>query len=131
MIGHVAVRSGKVDAVDIERGAERASCVTGRTRHEHAIESALAQDACIGATVERDAAAQTEIARLCFALKRSRQIDHRVLEDSLDARGGIRVVRALGCGEIQRLVREPWFSEGVDEKTGVRSLRFGVEIEVI
>ena len=49
MIGHVAVGVAEVDAVGVERRAERAAGVARRGRDEDALEAGLGEDAGVGA----------------------------------------------------------------------------------
>ena len=75
MVGQLAIGLPEMDAVGVERRAERAPGVARRRRHEDPLEPALAQDARVGAAVERHAAAEAQIrqARLrsCSARARS------------------------------------------------------------
>ena len=97
MIGHVAVRIAEVDAVGIERRAQRAAGVARRRRHEHALESGLGEDPRIGDAVERHAAAEAEVRQAGLAVQRARDVDQDVLEHALHAGGAVGEAPALGA----------------------------------
>src|SRR5262249_21008001 len=67
MIGHVQVGIPEIDAVCVQRRAERASGVARRRRDEHALESRFSQETRVGDAVERNPAAETEIGQAAFA----------------------------------------------------------------
>ena len=73
MIGHLAVGVAEVDAVGVQRRAERAAGIAGSGRHEHALEAGLGEDPRVGDAVERDAAAEAEIRQAGFAMQRARR----------------------------------------------------------
>ena len=75
--GTGAVAAAEVRSVGVERGAERAARVARRGRHEHPLEPGLAQDARVGAPVQRHAAAEAEIGEPGLALQRPREIDQQ------------------------------------------------------
>ena len=105
MIGHVAVRVAEVDAVGIERRAQRAAGVAGRGRHEHPLEAGLGEDPRVGDAVERHAAAEAQIRQAGLPVQRARDVDQRVLEHALHAGGAIGEAPAFGRVEVDRLVR--------------------------
>ena len=115
VIGHLAIGVAEIDAVRIERGAKRAAGIARRRRHEHAIESGLREDSRVGDAVQRNAAAETQVAQAGLALQRARHVDQRVLEHTLDAGGAISKAPAFGRLEIDRVVRASWWSEQIDE----------------
>ena len=104
--GNVAIRIAEVDAVGIERRAERAAGIAGRRRHEDALEAGLGEDARVGDAVQRHAAAEAEIGQTGFAVQRARDLDERVLEDALHAGGAVGEAPALGGLEVDRLVAD-------------------------
>ena len=71
--GTGAIGLPEVEAVGVERGAERAAGVARRRRHEDALEARLAQDPRVGAAVQRDPAAEAEVGEPRLALQRARR----------------------------------------------------------
>ena len=130
MIRDVAIRIAEIDAVGIERRAERAAGVAGRRRDEHALESGLGQDPRIRDTVERDAAAEAEVGQPGLAPEARRDVDEDVLEHALDAGGAIGEALPLGGLEIDRLVRMARRAEEVDEFGRIGALGRRLKLEI-
>ena len=131
MVGEFDVRPLEMNAIGVERGAQRAAGVAWRGGNEHALESCFPQDARVGAAVERHAAAQAEIGQPRLGVQRARQVDHRLFEDELHAGGDIGGPLAVVGFQIDRVVGIARRTEGVDELGGVGALRAGVELEPI
>ena len=131
MIGHVAIGVAEVDAIGVERRAERAAGIAGRGRHEHALEAGLREDARIGDAVQRHASAEAEIRQLRFLLQRARDVHERVLEHALHAGGAVGEAPAFGGLEVDRLVGRTRRPEELDEPRRIRSRRRRLVLEVL
>ena len=107
MIGHIPVRVAEVDAVGIERSAERAAGIARSGWDEHALEAGLGENPRVRDAVERHATAETQIRQAGFPVQRARHVDQRILEHPLDAGGAIGEAPAVGGFEVDRLVRVP------------------------
>src|SRR5205085_10738390 len=115
MVGHLAVKAAEVEAIDAERGPDGAAGVAGRAGNEDAGEPRFAQDARIGAAVERDAAAEAEVVEPRLLVEPSRQIDQRLLEDPLHGAGDVGEAAALLAREVDGIPGIARRSEDVDE----------------
>src|SRR6266540_5651692 len=96
MIGHVAIGIAKIDSVRVERCTQRASGIARRGRHEQTIESGLGENAGVRDAVQCDAAAETQIGQPRFATKPRGDVDERLFEYALNARGAIGKAPSLG-----------------------------------
>src|SRR5262249_17420522 len=130
VIRHVPVWITEIDPIGIECRTERTAGIARSGRHEHTLEPRLGQDPCIGAAVQRDAAAEAQIRHAGLLAKRARQVHQRVLEYSLDARSTLREALALSSLEVDRLVRIARRTEQLDEPRGIRSRRRRVVLEI-
>jgi hypothetical protein len=86
MIGHLAIGVLEVQAIGVERRAERAAGVTGRGRHEHALESGFREEARIGHPIQRHPSTEAQIRQLRFLLQCPGDVHERVLQHALHAR---------------------------------------------
>ncbi len=107
MVGHFAVWIAKMDPIGIERGAQRAAGVARGRRDKEALETRLSQDSCVGHTVQRHTATETQIGQTGFLMERTSHLHECVLEDPLHAGGAVGETLALGSLEIDRLMRVP------------------------
>ena len=131
MIGHVAIGVLEVQAIGVERCAERTTGVTGRGRHEHALESGFREDARIGHAVQRDASAEAEIRQLRFLLQCAGDVHERVLEHALHARRDVGESPAFGGLDVDRLVGRTRRPEEIHELRRIRSRRRRLVLEVL
>src|SRR5690349_1000186 len=114
MIGNGVVGIPEINPVGIQSGAERAARISWRGRYEETLEARLPEDARVGHTVERDAAAEAEIAQSRFTLQVPRDVHQHVLEHALNARRDVREPPSLGRLEIDRIVAVARRPEQVD-----------------
>src|SRR5438105_2618186 len=131
MIRDFAIAVLEMNAIGVERGADCAAGVAGSGRNEKALEARLSEDPRICHAVERDAAAEAKIREAGFGVELSSNVDERVFEDALHARGDIREAAAVVAFEIDRFVRAARLAEEVDEARRIRTLRSAVKLEVI
>ena len=131
VVGHVAVGVAEVDAVGVERRAERAAGIAGRRRHEHALEAGLGEDARVGDAVQRHAAAEAEIRQAGLAMQRARDVDQHVLEHALHAGGAVGEALPFGGREVDRVVRAARRAEQLDEPRRIRAAGRGLELEIV
>ena len=129
MVGEVAVGTAELDAVGMERGAERAARVAGRGRHEDPAEAAFAEHAPVGDAVERHPAAEAEIVEAGLALEVARDIDQYLLEHRLRAGGDVGEAAALVFAQVDRLIGSARRAEQLDEARRIAGLGGAVEIE--
>jgi hypothetical protein len=61
VIGHIPVGIAEIDAIGVQRCAERPARIARRRRDEHALESGLGQNPRVRQAIERDAPGEAEI----------------------------------------------------------------------
>jgi hypothetical protein len=104
MIGDVPVGILEVDAIRVERGAQRAARVAGRRRHEQALETGFGEEPCVGHAIERHATAEAQVGQAGFAPQRPRDVQQRVLEHRLHAGRAVGEPAAVVALQIDRIV---------------------------
>ncbi len=130
MVGHGPVRLAEQDAVGIERRAQRAARIARRGRHEHLPVARSVEDARIGDAVERDPAAQAQIAHSGLALQVGRDPDHHLFQQGLRAGGDVGEALAFRALEVDRLPAFARRPEQVDEVLRIAALDLAEEIEI-
>ena len=120
MIGHIAVGVAEENPIGIQRRPERAACVAGSGRDEHALEAGLGENPRVRDAVERHAAAETQIGKAGLPAERARDVHQGVFENPLDTRGAIRETPSVRRLEVDRLVRVARTPEQLDESRRIR-----------
>ena len=115
MIGDIAVSVAEVNAVGVQRGAERTTGIAGSGRNEEALESRFGQDARIRHAVQCNAAAETEIGEAGFIVKIAGDLHQRVFEHALNAGRDVGEAASFIGAQIDRIVRTARRAEEIDE----------------
>ena len=105
----------QMDPIRVKRRTQGAAGVTGRRRHQDALETRFGEDAGIGDAIERHAAAKTEVRQAGLPMQSSRDVDQYLFDDELHARGTVGEAPAIRSGQIDRLVGLAGRTEQVDE----------------
>jgi hypothetical protein len=115
MIGHVAIRISKVNAIGIERGTQSATRIAGSRRHEYSFKPRFTQNALICNAIQRHAAAKTKIRKLGLLVKRPGRVDQDILKNPLNTGGAIGKSPSFSRVQVDRFKGISWRAEQFDK----------------